>query len=110
MAPNGTAHVRQQKPYKNLTKALSLRLRGKGSRVAAPARLLPTTMLPRRARMSGSEVASARMAMISEDTVMSKPVSLQPHRALTLPGPAMEHAWPEHLCRMRPAYPCNLIV
>jgi hypothetical protein len=41
-----------------------------------PARLLPMTMLPRRSRMSGSDVASARMAMISEDTVMSKPVSL----------------------------------
>ena len=42
-----------------------------------PALLLPTTMLPKRSRMSGSEVANARMAMISEDTVMSKPVSLQ---------------------------------
>ena len=67
--------------------------------MAAPARLLPTTMLPRRSRMSGSEVASARMAMISEDTVMSKPVSLQTHRELTLPGPAAVCA--------QPAYPCN---
>ena len=47
----------------------------------APALLLPMTMLPRRSRMSGSDVASARMAMISDDTVMSKPVSL--HRQMT---------------------------
>mmetsp|Transcript_11524 Transcript_11524/g.43035 ORF Transcript_11524/g.43035 Transcript_11524/m.43035 type:complete len:320 (+) Transcript_11524:601-1560(+) len=35
-----------------------------------------TTMRPRRSRMSSSEVVSARTAMISEATVMSKPVFL----------------------------------
>ena len=34
------------------------------------------TMFPRRSRMSGKDVASARMAMISEETVISKPVCL----------------------------------
>ena len=44
-------------------------------RRSAPALLLATTMLPRRSRMSGREVASASTAMISLLTVMSKPVS-----------------------------------
>ena len=70
----------------------------KAQQAVAPALLLPTTMLPRRSRMSGSEVASARMAMISEDTVMSKPVSLQTHSAAITPGPAAACAQPGHLC------------
>mmetsp|Transcript_3448 Transcript_3448/g.5023 ORF Transcript_3448/g.5023 Transcript_3448/m.5023 type:complete len:387 (+) Transcript_3448:543-1703(+) len=41
----------------------------------APARLMATTMRPSRSRMSRRLVVRARMAMISEATVMSKPVS-----------------------------------
>lgn len=37
---------------------------------------LPTTMLPRRVRMSAKSVVSASTAMISEATAMSKPVFL----------------------------------
>ena len=67
--PPALAHVWQQ------DNSGQDRQRGQGE-LGLPARLLPMTMLPRRSRMSGSDVASARMAMISEDTVMSKPVSL----------------------------------
>ena len=42
---------------------------------ASPARLVPMTIRPRRSRMSARPVVKARMAMISEATVMSKPVS-----------------------------------
>ncbi|MPN11398.1 hypothetical protein SDC9_158699 [bioreactor metagenome] len=43
---------------------------------ASPARLMPMTILPSRSRISLRLVVSARMAMISEATVISKPVSL----------------------------------
>ena len=48
------------------------------------------TMFPRRSRMSGRDVAKARIAIISEDTVMSKPVCLysqscSEHALMTLP-------------------------
>ena len=54
-------------------------------RGAAPALLLPMTMLPRRSRMSGREVVSASTAIISDDTVMSKPVALYPPPSSTSP-------------------------
>ena len=44
--------------------------------VLSPALLLPITILPSRSRMSGRDVVSASTAMISDDTVMSKPVVL----------------------------------
>mmetsp|Transcript_41965 Transcript_41965/g.99518 ORF Transcript_41965/g.99518 Transcript_41965/m.99518 type:complete len:215 (+) Transcript_41965:1225-1869(+) len=43
--------------------------------IGSPFLLLATTILPRRSRMSSTDVASARTAMISEATEMSNPVS-----------------------------------
>mmetsp|Transcript_71767 Transcript_71767/g.226743 ORF Transcript_71767/g.226743 Transcript_71767/m.226743 type:complete len:213 (-) Transcript_71767:643-1281(-) len=43
--------------------------------MGSPALEMPTTMRPRRSRMSRSEVVRASTAMISDATVMSKPVS-----------------------------------
>mmetsp|Transcript_8433 Transcript_8433/g.13989 ORF Transcript_8433/g.13989 Transcript_8433/m.13989 type:complete len:243 (-) Transcript_8433:434-1162(-) len=40
--------------------------------IGSPALLMPTTMLPRRSRMSAREVVSASTAITSEATVMSK--------------------------------------